>query len=67
MSMPLPAPSAIARPHARPASLPPRPVEPPAASKAKDAARSLFGGDGLIDKSLDEVILNYLAAHDKDV
>jgi hypothetical protein len=27
-------------------------------------ARSLFGGDTLGDKSLDEVILNYLAAHE---
>lgn len=67
MSVPPPAPSAIARAQARPASLPPRAAEPPAAGKAKEAARSLFGGDGLIDKSLDEVILNYLAAHDKDV
>ena len=33
---------------------------------AKGPARSLFGGDLLSDKSLDEVILNYLAANEKD-
>ena len=33
---------------------------------AKAAPRSLFGGDLLSDKSLDEVILNYLAANEKD-
>ena len=33
---------------------------------ANAAPRSLFGGDLLSDKSLDEVILNYLAANEKD-
>lgn len=35
-------------------------------SKSGGGARSLFGGDLLSDKSLDEVILNYLAANEKD-
>ncbi|MDB4972518.1 MAG: hypothetical protein JWN48_859 [Myxococcaceae bacterium] len=35
-------------------------------TKAPNAARSLFGADLLSDKSLDEVILNYLAANEKD-
>lgn len=34
--------------------------------KPNDVSRSLFGGDLLSDKSLDEVILNYLAANDKE-
>jgi hypothetical protein len=34
--------------------------------KSSSGARSLFGGDLLSDKSLDEVILNYLAANEKD-
>jgi hypothetical protein len=34
--------------------------------KANDGPRSLFGGDLLSDKSLDEVILTYLAANEKD-
>jgi hypothetical protein len=37
----------------------------PGAAKSS-GARSLFGGDLLSDKSLDEVILNYLAANEKD-
>ena len=38
-----------------------RPVAEPSAAR-----RSLFGADVLSDKSLDEVILNYLAANEKD-
>lgn len=36
------------------------------ASKQASGSRSLFGADLLSDKSLDEVILNYLAANEKD-
>jgi hypothetical protein len=46
-----------------------QPVAQPAvaASPERPAARnSLFGGDLLSDKTLDEVILNYLAANEKD-
>jgi len=47
----------------RPAATPERAAT---ALKANDGPRSLFGGDLLSDKSLDEVILNYLAANEKD-
>jgi len=60
------------------ASIHPRAEGPRAATSGDDglaggsvansggAPRSLFGGDLLSDKSLDEVILNYLAANEKD-
>lgn len=41
-------------------------AEKPLSSKPPKPGRSLFGGDPLSDKGLDEVILNYLATHEKD-
>jgi hypothetical protein len=41
-------------------------AEKPLPSKPPKLARSLFGGDLRSEKTLDEVILNYLAANDKE-
>lgn len=41
-------------------------AEKPVSTKPPKPDRSLFGGDPSSDKGLDEVILNYLAAHEKD-
>lgn len=41
-------------------------VDKPASAKPPKPRSSLFGGSALSDKSLDEIILNYLAANEKE-